>query len=286
MGTAGEAIKQHWPEYLMEAWGLGAFMVSACVFGVLLFHPDSYFAEYDTSLRNIPMGVAMGLTAVAIFKSPWGKRSGAHINPAATLAFYRLGKIAKCDAVLYVAAQFIGATAGVALSWMILGDTLAAPGVNFVATLPGADGLWAAFVAEFAITFLLMFAVLYAGNHSRFARFTPFVAGSLVAIYIAAEAPISGMSMNPARTFGSAIVGNMWTGWWIYFTAPPMAMLAAAEVYVRTRGLKRVFCAKIDHSGLARCIFDCRMDELTAERPGLDDQENTGARSSMESVYE
>ena len=240
-------------------------MASACVFGVLLFHPDSYFAEYDSSLRNIPMGIAMGLTAIAIFKSPWGKRSGAHINPAVTLAFYRLGKIDKYDALFYAVAQFIGAAAGVSLSWALLGDELSAPGVNYVATLPGNGGAWLAFIGEFAITFLLMIAVLYAGNHSRFVTVTPFVAGMLVAIYIAIEAPISGMSMNPARTFGSAIVGNMWTGWWIYFTAPPLAMLAAAEVYIRTRGYKKVFCAKFDHSGIARCIFDCRFDEL---KPG------------------
>ena len=262
----------------MEAWGLGTFMVSACAFGVLLFHPDSYFAEYDVSLRNVPMGIAMGLTAVAIFKSPWGKRSGAHINPAVTLAFYRLGKIGIHDAIFYVAAQFTGAVGGVALSGAVLGDALGAQGVNFVTTVPGAHGPYAAFVAEFAITFVLMTAVLYVGNHSRLANLTPFLAGALVAVYITVESPISGMSMNPARTLGSAMVGNTWTGLWIYFTAPPMAMLAAAEVYVRTRGLKKVFCAKLDHSGFARCIFDCRVYELN-ECP-------VDAEPNLERLYE
>jgi hypothetical protein len=68
--------------------------------------------------------------------------------------------------------------------------------------------------------------------------------------------------MNPARTLGSAIAGNTWTAWWIYFIAPPIAMLAAAEVYVRTAGLKTVLCAKFDHSGIARCIFNCRFDRI------------------------
>ena len=269
----------------MEAWGLGVFMVSACVFGVILFHPDSYFAEYDASLRNIPMGIAMGLTALAIFKSPWGMRSGAYINPAVTLAFFRLGKIGKYDAFFYVLAQFVGATVGVALSRVVFGDGLAAPGVNYVATLPGSGGLWVAFGAEFAISFLMMAAVLYAGNHSRFIKFTPFAASALVAVYIAAEAPISGMSMNPARTFGSAVIGNMWTGWWIYFTAPPMAMLAAAEVFARTRGLKRVFRAKLDHSGLAGCVFDSSMGELIAEQGVPAEQENIGLQPDLEKFY-
>jgi aquaporin Z len=262
----------------MEAWGLGTFMVSACAFGVILFHPDSYFAGYDASSRNVPMGIAMGLTAVAIFRSPWGKRSGAHINPAVTLAFYRLGKICIHDAVFYVIAQFAGATAGVALSWIALGDALAAPGVNYLSTVPGVHGPYIAFLAEFAITFVLMCAVLCASNHSRFSKFTPFIAGTLVAVYISIESPISGMSMNPARTFASALVGNTWTAAWIYFTAPPLAMFAAAEAYVRTRGLRKVFCAKLDHSGLARCIFDCRMDELLTEQ--------TNASPNLERLYD
>lgn len=246
----------------MEAWGLGTFMVSACVFGVILFHPDSYLAEHGGVFRNAIMGVAMGATAVAIFKSPWGRRSGAHINPAVTLAFYRLGKIGRHDAMFYAAAQFAGATLGVSLSWVLLGDPLTAPGVNFVATVPGTGGVWPALAAEFAIAFVLMSAVLFASNHSRLNKLTPFVAGSLVAVYIAFESPVSGMSMNPARSFGSAIVGNTWTAIWIYFTAPPLAMLAAAEVYVRTRGARKVFCAKLDHGGLALCIFDCGFEKL------------------------
>ena len=257
-----DTVRDHWPEYLIEAWGLGTFMVSACVFGVLLFHPDSYFAEYSTSTRNIPMGIVMGLTAVAVFKSPWGKRSGAHINPVVTLTFFRLGKINGIDAVFYTIAQFVGGIAGVLFAWLILGDLIAVKEVNFVPTVPGMYGIAAAFAGEVVIAFLMMLMVLFTSNHRSLYRYTPFIAGLFVAIYIFIESPISGMSMNPARTLGSAVVGNTWNAWWIYFTAPPIAMLGAAEVYVRTRGLKSVLCAKFDHSGLVRCIFNCRFGEL------------------------
>src|SRR5687768_8571623 len=101
-----EALKNHWREYLMEAWGLGTFMVSACVFGVLFFYPGSPFAAVNFALRNVLMGIAMGATAVLIFLSPWGRRSGAHINPSVTLTFWRLGKIKPEDAAFYVLAQF------------------------------------------------------------------------------------------------------------------------------------------------------------------------------------
>lgn len=231
-----EALKNHWPEYLIEAWGLGTFMVSACVFGVLLFHPDSALAGFSFETRNILMGVAMGTTAILIFCSAWGKRSGAHINPAVTLAFVRLGKIKPADAVYYVIAQFAGAILGVLVSWIFLGEPLAHSAVNFVPTLPG-GGIAAAFAAEAVIAFFMMITVLMTGNHRKLSRFTPFLAGLLIALFISIESPVSGMSINPARTFGSAIVGNIWTGWWIYFIAPPIAMLAAAELYLRAKGL-------------------------------------------------
>lgn len=256
--------KEHWPEYLAEAFGLGTFMVSASLFGVIFFHPDSYFNEYSVGARNVPMGIAMGMTAIAIFKSPWGKRSGAHINPAVTLTFLRLGKIGPVDAFFYTIFQFIGGLAGVFAAWVILGDRLAANEVNFVTTVPGPLGIAAAFAGEVVIAFFMMTMVLFTSNHHKFHRYTPYIAGVLIAIYIALESPFSGMSMNPARTLGSAVAGNTWTAWWIYFTAPVLATLAAAEVYVRTHGLKRVLCAKFDHGGAVRCIFDCRFCEIDA----------------------
>ncbi len=113
------------------------------------------------------------------------------------------------------------------------------------------------FIAEFIISFGMMTMVLVTSNHAKLSRFTPYFAGILVAIYISLEAPISGMSMNPARTFGSAIFANVWNDWWIYFVAPPLAMLAAGEVYVRLKGAHSVLCAKFDHYSKMRCIFNC-----------------------------
>ncbi len=257
-----EAIKNHWQEYLMEAWGLGTFMVSACVFGVVLFYPDSPFAGLNAALRNVLMGAAMGTTAIGIFLSPWGKRSGAHINPSVTLTFWRLGKVKPWDALFYVLAQFAGASLGVLLAWLILGKLLAASAVNFVVTVPGDQGTSAAFAAEVIISFFMMMMVLVCSNAAKWSRLTPFLAGILVATFISLESPISGMSMNPARSFGSAIVANRWDSIWIYFVAPPLAMFAAAEVYVRAKGLKKVFCAKFYHHSKARCIFNCNFGEL------------------------
>ena len=147
----------------MEAAALGIFMVSACVFGVLLEHVSGLPSR-------LLGGIAMGLTAVAIISSPWGQRSGAHMNPALTLNFLCLGKIAPWDAFFYVIAQFAGAVAGVLLSALALGAALSR--VQFVATVPGADGPWVAFGAEFTISFLLVSIVLNVSNSRRFTRST------------------------------------------------------------------------------------------------------------------
>ena len=105
----------HVPEYLCEAAGLGTFMLSACIFGVFLNHPGSSVNQTigNPLLRRVLGGVAMGLTAICIFRSPFGKRSGAHINPAVTTSFWLLGKIRTPDAIGYVVSQFAGAVAGV-----------------------------------------------------------------------------------------------------------------------------------------------------------------------------
>jgi len=249
----------HWPEYAIEAACLGAFMVSACLFGTLFGHPASPVVQLvrHPALRRLLMGLAMGTTAVILIYSRFGKRSGAHMNPATTLTFFRLGKMSTMDAVFYIAAQFAGGIAGVALAGFLLGHRLSNPSVNYVVTLPGAYGVVWAFVAEALMTFLLMCVVLRASNDTRLNRYTGMFAGILVMLYISIEAPVSGMSMNPARTFGSALSAANWTSLWIYFTAPPLGMLAAAEVFVRRRGLKDVLCAKLHHANSERCIFRC-----------------------------
>lgn len=259
-----ENLREHWPEYLMEGVLLGLFMVSACGFGLLLEHPDSPVRQAlaDGVLRRVLGGCAMGVTAIALIRSKWGQRSGAHMNPATTLTFWRLGKVATPDLWGYMAGQFGGGIFGVALMSLLFTGSIGHPTVNYAVTLPGPWGVTAAFVAEAAISFLLMMVVLGSTNHRLLSRYTPVLAGLMVAVYISVEAPVSGMSMNPARTFGSAYVAHIWTALWIYFLAPPIGMLLAAEVYVRTRGLHRVFCAKYHHHNDERCIFRCRFGEL------------------------
>lgn len=260
-----DALKHHWPEYLMEGAELGLFMISACAFVVLLEYPTSpvYQAIPDPVLRRILIGIAMGLTAIGIIYSPLGQRSGAHFNPSVTLTFFRLGKLEFWDALFYTVSQFIGGLTGVLLSAVVLGELVAHPSVQYATTVPGMSGVGMAFLAEVVISFILMSMVLRVSNTPPLARFTGLFAGVMVATYISLEAPYSGMSMNPARTFASAFPAHIWTALWVYFTAPPLGMLLAAELYLRQRGIHQVFCAKLHHHNNKRCIFRCNWNQLS-----------------------
>ena len=256
------SLREHWPEYVCEGTELGLFMVSAGLFTILLHHPSSPVLNFIPSefTRRMLTGIAMGSTAIALVFSPLGKRSGAHFNPAVTLTFWRLGKVKNWDAMFYIIAQFIGAIAGVFAVTLFGREALSHPTVNYAATLPGMQGVIVAFIAEFVIAFVLMSVVLRVSNTPHIARYTGLFAGALVATYITLESPLSGMSMNPARTFGSAFVGHIWVGLWIYFTEPVLAMQFAAAVYLRGKGT--VYCAKYHHYNRHRCIFNCRFPEL------------------------
>ncbi|HYZ26305.1 MAG TPA: aquaporin [Geminicoccaceae bacterium] len=254
-----DAVRRHWPEYLMEAAGLGLFMISAGLFGTLLFHPASPLVVLlpDPLARRTLMGVIMGLTAIGLIYSPWGQQSGAHLNPAVTLAFWRLGKVATWDAALYVLAQFAGGALGVLVVLALLGRAFADPPVHYVATMPGTHGVIIALVAEAAISFGLMATVLFATNTPRLMRLTGVFAGCLVALHITFEAPVSGMSMNPARTLASALPGSLFEALWIYFVGPTVGMLLAVEAYRLIRRTPEVVCAKLNHHTHRRCIFRC-----------------------------
>jgi aquaporin Z len=253
---ASDALRHHWPEYLIEGWALGMFMMSAGTFALLLDFPGSSLHQsiMSADLRRLLGGIAMGITAIALIYSPWGMRSGAHMNPAVTLTFLRLGKIKGWDALFYMAAQFIGGTLGVYVVLAFAGSAFSAAPIEYAATQPGAYGTRIAFAAEFAISFGLMLVVLAVSNSKRWSKLTGLCAGILVAAYITFEGPISGMSMNPARSVASAFPGSHWNHIWIYFIAPIAGMLSAAQVYVWWQGRGHVACAKLQHGPNQRCI--------------------------------
>jgi len=170
--------------------------------------------------------------------------------------------------VFYVIARFSGAIGGVALARYALRGALGNYAVRYAVTVPGMYGSEVAFVAELAISFVLMITVLFATDNRRLGPVHRVPVAILIATYFTFEIQLAGMSTNPRRTFGSALHANYWHALWIYFLAPSLGMLAGGEFFLRVRGGAAPYCAKLHHANNKRCIFHQSQQEvLFAEKP-------------------
>ena len=230
-----DSFRRHWPHYLAEAAGLSFFMLGASIVTVQCRYQGAWMHKMMAPpfYHQVALGVLMGFVVAAIVYSPWGKKSGAHINPAVTLAFWRLGKIQTPDAIFYIMFQFVGGALAIQLMGLLLGESFRDVSVNYVATVPGAEGPKGAFIAEWIISFVLMMVLLWAINSKKREKLAGLFVALLIMFYLIAEEPYSGMSLNPARSFASALAAREWKDLWIYFVAPTTAMLAAAELFLR-----------------------------------------------------
>ena len=256
-----DALRRHWRVYLMEAAGLSFFMIPAALMTVALEHPESWLHQAITSklARHALLGLVLGLVVVFIVYNPWGRRSGAHVNPGITLVFLRLGRIAPWDAAFYIVAQFVGGIGAALLMKAMLGQPFTHPAVLFATTRPGPQGSMIALIAEFAISFVFALALLWTIHNRRLEPYVGIAAGVLIALYLTFETPLSGMSLNPARSFGSALAGDVWTGLWVYFVAPPIAMMLACECWLALRNVIVRYCrGRTDRSSRAALLCQLR----------------------------
>jgi aquaporin Z len=233
MGNLIAALRDNLKIYLIEAWALGMFMVSACAFVILVEHPDLPVRAAIASplARRFLIGLAMGVTALLLIYSKWGKLSGAHMNPAVTLTFLNLDRISKINAFWYIIFQFAGGALAVYLFKWFLPGFISDPSVNYAVTVPGTAGEGIALGLEALLSLLIILTVLFSSNHEKIAPYTGWMVGLWLTVFITFEAPFSGMSINPARTVASALPGNVWTGWWLYFTGPIAAMMLGGWLY-------------------------------------------------------
>ena len=246
----------------MEGTEIAVLMFSTCICGTLLYSLDSPVQALGLSrtARAMLMGLAIALTTFLIIRSPFGRRTGAHFNPAVTLTFFWLGRVHRWDATGYVISHFLGGIAGVLAAREILGLRLAAPPVQYLVTLPGSLGTAVAFLGESLLSALLMAVVLYATNHRLLTRYSPIFVAMVTVCYYALSSSISGYSVNPARSFSSAMFAWIWQGIWIYFVAPCLGMLTAAALYIRGMGPGNVHCAKVFHDLHTVCPFPCSFE--------------------------
>ncbi len=172
------------------------------------------------------VGLSFGLIVMAMIFT-FGHVSGAHINPAISIAFFALGRIDASRLAGYVIAQLAGAAlAGVAITAIVgaKGDA--------GATVPSIHGVSGAFTSELVLTFFLALVVLVVATDSRAEGSMAAIAvGGYVAMAATGWGPVAGASMNPARSFGPALAANVWTSHWVYWLAPIAGALLAVAAY-------------------------------------------------------
>jgi aquaporin Z len=249
--------------FFMVAWGL-----SAVVFMMSASSPmHSLMPVYR--VRLLLTGILFAAGGTLVVYSPLGQRSGGHINPAVSLTFWMLGKMGGRDMALYSMAQFLGGLAGAGLVKFLWGGWATSVDAGVTMPAPWISPAGAAGV-EFLITGSLLWLILFFVSHPKLHRWTGFAAGVWVAFLVFAEAPVTGTSLNPARSMGPAVVADNYRNLWVYFLGPLGGATAVALLWkpTVTAGLRSVFCAKLFHTDRHPCHFaDCL---FTGRHPSAD----------------
>jgi aquaporin Z len=254
------ALARHWPEYLIEALFLMAFVVLAGIVAALLETPGGVLrnALPDAITRRVLNGLVMGAIVAALIYSPWGRRSGTHLNPAMTLAFFRLRKIGRWDLLFYLVAQFAGGAAGIAIARALMGPEFAAISASGITIQRSLSSEAIAFFAEATIAGWMMLVVLVATNHATWYRWAGLIYGLMIAMIVSFASPLSAFGMNPARTVATTLSDGSWDIAWLALVAPILGMQLAVDAYRLLTGRTQVLCAKLAHNVEGHCIFKCQ----------------------------
>ncbi|QKW42426.1 MIP/aquaporin family protein [Streptomyces microflavus] len=228
-------------------FGLTAVLLLAVVSGVRwLFAPDGYGGG-GTAFALLGAGV--GALLAALMVSAPGRRSGGHLNPAVTLALWRLGAFPGRDVVPYLVAQLSGSVVGTWLAGLVWGPVVSLPPVSHavVRTGPGwGDGAVVAAEAGVLAGSALLLAGLLARPVGR--RVLPYAVGVVTALVIAVLGPLSGGSANPARQFGPALLTGEPGLLWVYGGGPVLGAVVGAGLVAMVRGRRGAGRAAVAYS--------------------------------------
>lgn len=263
------AMPPHWAEYGAELLGTALLVFIGLSAVVLDFSAGSPVARLvpDPGSRRLITGLFFAGSGSLVAISPLGKLSGAHINPAVSLAFWLQGKLHRHDLLGYITGQFLGGILGaLALAWLWGGR---AASVHEGTTLPNPTvPLWVPFVAEAGLTALLVLSIFVFVSSHRLMHWTPLMTWFLVATMVWLEAPLSGTSLNPARSFGPALAAGIWSHQWLYIVAPPLGAALAVALFRWLAAKREVLTAKLFHVAHYRSIFkNVRVPHVPADGP-------------------
>jgi aquaporin Z len=258
----------HLGEWAAELVGTAVLVFAALSTVTLMFHPGSVVQDWipSQSARLLLLGIVFAVIIVSIATSPIGRLSGAHLNPAVTLAFWITGHVHPHDLFGYWTAQLAGGVLGafsLRLVW-----TKTAAGIEYGAITPEVSP-WTAVLVEALMVGVLVAAMFVFLSAHALTRWTPVVAGSVVALNTWLGSAFTNTGLNPARTLGPNVVAGQWQDWWVYFAGP---IAGAALVAVVWRMTPRVILtAKLFHDSEYRSVLRTHLPSrrpATAKPPG------------------
>jgi aquaporin Z len=269
----------HWVPWLCEYAGTALLLAGGLSAVFLDIGPHSPVAPVlpSSSARLLLTGLLFAGTGSLVALSPIGRRSGAHLNPAVTLAFWTQRKVHPHDLAGYVIAQVLGAITACALLRLAWGHT--AQVLHLGATQPG-HGYSSAQAAalESAMTASLVLMILLMTSSTRTARWTPLGNWLLVATLVWQGAPYTGTSLNPARSLGPALVAPLLANLWPYLVGPLAGALLAVAVFALFTGLNTL-TAKLFHDPRYATTLGSDLPTATTGRDPATGSTSTGSTS-------
>lgn len=216
--------------FVAEMCGTGLLLLVGLSSVIFMFADGSPFVALvpNLTLRRALNGFLFGSVGATIALSPIGKTSGAHLNPIVTMGFWLAGKLTGRTAIGYVIAQFCGAVLGCLplLLWGQIGRS-----ISYGVTVPGKGySIPIVILGEVITTFCVISGLCLFLAFHRLRPYTPAMIPCLFAIMVPLEASVSGVSVNPARSFGPSVISGVWDGWWIYWIGPLVGGLLAIRV--------------------------------------------------------
>lgn len=248
----------HWAEWWCEFAGTALLVLGGLSAVTVDFGAGSFVPSLlpSVSSRLALTGTLFASCGSLVAVSPLGRRSGAHLNPAVTVAFWLRGHLHHHDLLGYVVAQCAGAIAGV---WLLKEIWAAmAASVHYGLTQPRV-GLspWAAAGIEAAMTAAMIFAIFMFVSSPRTARWTPLAVLFVVAVLVWQGAPYTGTSLNPARSLGPAVVTGDWRDYWVYVVGPLGGSVLAVAAFALVPRV--TLTAKLFHDSRYRSVFSSHL---------------------------
>jgi aquaporin Z len=253
----------HWRIWGAEFAGTGLLILGGLSVVCFVFGRGSPVTSIlpSHSARLLVTGLLFSACNSLLAVSPLGRLSGAHLNPAVTLAFRVLGRVSAHDVGGYIVAQVLGALAGAAalrLLWRGVAESVDGGATAAAVPLPAAFGL------EAAMTALLMVVILFCVSSARFARWTPLAIWPLIALLVWGGASYTGTSLNPARSAGPALIfGESLESLWLYLAAPTLGAVAVGLAWRRRHAGAQPKTAKLFHDARYACSLASELPTRT-----------------------